>query len=334
MDAVNRFAKLLSSLTAARPRSRKALSRERDPIVRALIERCSRLTESEEASLRNAWRMVEHDPEILARTREGERRARTARPDAVREASDAAERAYAQALHLPAKEILQLAHDPIHGPTIAAIRAYATAAAAHDVIPADLAEAMRGPWFEAIVTDDLTGLHVRSVGRSQMARLILAGESFGLLLIDIDHFKAVNGSWMHERGDRMLRRTSQAILAESPEGATAFRYGGDQFVVLVATADVREAVELGERICAAVAAIEVPESDDPDDFPGPWHLACSIGVARYPADGQTADDLLRAADTYAWEAKRAGGGRVATATAADDRCTGPRPATRRSRERD
>jgi diguanylate cyclase (GGDEF)-like protein len=326
MDAMNRVSRLLSSLTATRTKAPVAVPIfDRDLFVAAqverCVERCGSLTEMESASLHDAWQVVENDPEILARIREGARLAHEARPDAVREVSDAAERAYVQTLHVSAREIRQLAHDPIHGPTIAAIRAHATAVAACFVIPVPLADAMSGPWHEAVgpgvmptdPKDALTGLHVHAAVRPEIARRRRAGESFSLLLIDIDDFKAVNGWALHERGDRMLRRTGQAIVAVSPAGATVFRNGGDEFAVLVATAAVREAVELGERICAAVAVIEVPESNEPDDFPGPWHLACSIGVARYPADGQTANDLLRAADTSMYEAKRAGGGRVATA---------------------
>jgi diguanylate cyclase (GGDEF)-like protein len=148
-----------------------------------------------------------------------------------------------------------------------------------------------------------------------MTRKTRAGKSFSLLNIDLDGFKRVND--LSVQGDRVLRRAAQAIVAVSPAGATVFRVGGDEFAVLVATAVVREAVELGERICAALAAIEIPAFHEPDfydpDFPRPTHIACSIGVARYPANGQTADDLLRAADTSMCDAKRAGGGRVATA---------------------
>jgi diguanylate cyclase (GGDEF)-like protein len=160
-------------------------------------------------------------------------------------------------------------------------------------------------------TDPMTGLPGHLAFRSEMARLVRVGEPFSLLLLGLDFFKAVNGFALYERGNEMLRRTGQAIVAVSPEGALVFRHGGDEFAILVATAASREAVELGERICAAVAAIEVPESDEPD--PCPSHLACSIGVAFYPADGQTAHDLFDAADRSLFQAKRMGGGRVALA---------------------
>jgi diguanylate cyclase (GGDEF)-like protein len=121
----------------------------------------------------------------------------------------------------------------------------------------------------------------------------------------------VNGFALYERGNEVLRCTGRAIVAVNPEETLVFRFGGDEFAVLVAAAATHEVVELGERICAAVAAIEVPESDEPD--PGPSHLACSIGVARFPADGQTAADVFTAADTALFRAKRAGGGCVALA---------------------
>jgi diguanylate cyclase (GGDEF)-like protein len=165
------------------------------------------------------------------------------------------------------------------------------------------------------LTDAITGLPGHQAFRAELTRLVLVGEPFSLLFLDLDSFKAVNGNALDARGNEMLRRTGQAIAAVSPEGALVFRHGGDDFAVLVATAATREAVELGERICAAVAAIEVPESDEPD--PCPSHLACSIGVARYPADGLTADDLSEAADQWMFLAKHMGGGRVALADAAN-----------------
>lgn len=165
--------------------------------------------------------------------------------------------------------------------------------------------------------DALTGLPGPTAFRSEITRLTRVGESFSLLLLDLDNFKVANGSALYEQGNRLLRRAGQAVVAGSPEGASAFRNGGDEFAVLVATDSIRVAVELGERICAAVAAIEISEFDEPDfhepDFPRPTHLGCSVGVALYPVDGQTADELFRAADTCMYEAKRAGGGRVATA---------------------
>lgn len=160
-------------------------------------------------------------------------------------------------------------------------------------------------------TDAMTGLPGPAAFRSELARLVRVGEPFGLLLLDLDSLKTVNGFALHERGDQMIRRTGQAIVAVSPGRALVFRHGGDEFAVLVATAATREAVELGERICAAVAAIEVPASDEPG--PSPSHLACSIGLAFYPADGQGALDLIKAADQWQFIAKQMGGGRVALA---------------------
>jgi diguanylate cyclase (GGDEF)-like protein len=163
-------------------------------------------------------------------------------------------------------------------------------------------------------TDAITGLPGHLAFRAGLERLVQLREPFSLLSIDLDGLKAVNGFAQYERGDEMLRRTGQAIVAVSPEGALVFRSGGDEFAVLVATAVAREAAQLGERICAAVAAIEVPESDEPD--PVPSRLACSIGVALYPADGQTAFDLIQAAAQWMFIAKHMGGGRVALADTA------------------
>ena len=161
-------------------------------------------------------------------------------------------------------------------------------------------------------TDALTGLPDREAFLSEMSRLTRAGEPFSLLMLDLDNFKAVNVRAFPEQADRLLRRTGEAIVTVSPAGAMVFRYGGDEFAVVVATAATHEVVELGALLCAAVAAIEVPSSDDLH-FPTPTHLACSIGAACYPVDGPTADDLVLAAEMAQSQVKRAGGGQVAGA---------------------
>ena len=171
------------------------------------------------------------------------------------------------------------------------------------------------PGLPAMVpTDALTGLPAHEALHSELERLVRVGEPFSLLRIDLDFFRLVNGDGLRERGNQMLRRTAQAVAAASPEGAPVFRCGGDEFAVLVATGAAPEAFEIGERICAAVAAIEVPASAEPDRAPP--RLACSVGVARYPADGGTAPRLWVAAGELLFSAKHFGGGHAAVADTA------------------
>jgi hypothetical protein len=150
---VNWFSRLLASRAATPPDPAPASIVERDPVVAALIERCSRLTGVEGAALHGALRAVERDPHRLARIREGRRLAVEALPEAVREAESAAEYAYCALLEIPSDGMLYAYHDPAYGPTIAAIWAHAAAVAARDVLPVDVADVMSGPWREAVAPE-------------------------------------------------------------------------------------------------------------------------------------------------------------------------------------
>ncbi|HYO18927.1 MAG TPA: GGDEF domain-containing protein [Dermatophilaceae bacterium] len=163
--------------------------------------------------------------------------------------------------------------------------------------------------------DPLTGLPARAACLAEISRSIATGEAFTLLLVDLDALKVVNGFNSHRRGDWLLQRVGQATGALDPL-ATVFRFGGDEFVVLLPTSDIREATQFGQRIRAAVSSIDLLESGEPvePDDPAPWCLDCSIGIARWPEDAGTAGDLVAAADRALYVAKRDGGGRVATTT--------------------
>ena len=154
--------------------------------------------------------------------------------------------------------------------------------------------------------DAIMGFPGQHAFRSELGRLLEAGEPFALLSVDIDGLKPVNGFAAYRRGDSLLRRAGQAVAAASPGAARVFRFGGDEFAVLL-PADVDcDAVDLGERICAAVAAVEIPAGGKP----GPTRVSCSVGVARFPVDGRTDLDLLGAVDMGVFLAKHMGGGRV------------------------
>jgi diguanylate cyclase (GGDEF)-like protein len=109
-----------------------------------------------------------------------------------------------------------------------------------------------------------------------------------------------------------------AISAASRETDAAFRYGGDEFTVILAGTDAAHAAPVAERIRAAIAAVVGPGSGL--RLAG-LHLDASGGVATYPNHGTTPDEILLAADRACFVAKRGGGGRVAAA-AEDDALTG------------
>jgi len=159
-------------------------------------------------------------------------------------------------------------------------------------------------------TDVLTSLYNHVTFGEQMDQLIAADETFSLVMLDLDKFKGVNDDLGHQAGDRLLRQVADAIVAASRESDSVFRYGGDEFAVLLPRTGSQEVGPIAERVRAAVASVVGPDST--------WrgrarHLEASAGTSSYPADGVTAEEVLLAADRACFVAKRTGGGRVATA---------------------
>ena len=162
---------------------------------------------------------------------------------------------------------------------------------------------------ELSIQDPLTGL----LNRRQMSQHLQDevdrhhedGTPAAAMLIDLDDFKAVNDRYGHLAGDELLRRTARAIAATVRKGDLTFRYGGDEFFVLLPDTKLEDGQRLAlrmvdrfQRFGSATAGFE--------DAP-----RISIGVAGLDHGTTTADDVLSAADRALYEAKQAGKGRVA-----------------------
>jgi len=159
-------------------------------------------------------------------------------------------------------------------------------------------------------TDVLTGLLNHGTFGQQMDALITAAEPFSLVMLDLDRFKPVNDGMGHQAGNRLLKQVADAIVAASRESDRVFRYGGDEFAILLPRTDGDQVGPIAERVRAAVGAVVGPGSS--------WRgraraLEASAGTASFPADGRNAEEVLLAADRALFVAKRSGGGRVATA---------------------
>lgn len=125
---------------------------------------------------------------------------------------------------------------------------------------------------------------------------------FGVLLVDLDDFKIINDTLGHEVGDRMLRMVARSLGAGARGFDTVGRWGGDEFLVIVANVTLERLIPIGERICHLVERSELPEHPD-------FRVACSIGAASGRAEEAVAD-LLARADRLMYRAKGAGGNRV------------------------
>lgn len=133
------------------------------------------------------------------------------------------------------------------------------------------------------------------IGRAERARSKLA-----CMLIDLDDFKLVNDRHGHATGDAVLRGVAETLMGEFRAFDRVARYGGDEFVVILAEADLDSAAVAAERARVRLEGITVA---------GPEGVACSIGVAQWhPA--MSVDDLLQACDSALLEGKRAGKRRV------------------------
>ncbi len=137
--------------------------------------------------------------------------------------------------------------------------------------------------------DALTGLSNHGAFQAEVGDLIdlSGGLPFAMLMLDLDGFKAYNDAHGHPAGDAVLVQVATAIAGATRGSDHAYRYGGDEFAVVLPGARRAQAVEVGDRIRVAVASVPLPE--------GP-RIAVSVGVACFPDDARTKDDLIEAAD--------------------------------------
>lgn len=169
------------------------------------------------------------------------------------------------------------------------------------------------------LADPLTELGNRRAFEAELdrawARVERTGRPLGLLVADIDRFKAFNDRYGHRTGDEVLRAVAGAIQRAIRKGDSAYRLGGEEFVVLAPETTREGALLIAERVRASVASTQV---SPPPDVPAGGRLlsvTVSVGLATAPdpslSNGQA---LLEAADRALYDAKAAGRDRVAVAS--------------------
>ena len=140
------------------------------------------------------------------------------------------------------------------------------------------------------------------LARAQRYNLPLA-----LLMLDVDHFKLYNDAFGHLAGDRLLRRLGDLLAKESlRQSDLPFRFGGEEFAVIMPHTNAEEALVLAHRVCAEIVNENIPHPSN-EDY---GRLTVSIGVAAFPQDGAGARELVNHADVALYAAKRAGRNRV------------------------
>jgi two-component system cell cycle response regulator len=162
---------------------------------------------------------------------------------------------------------------------------------------------------QSAITDKLTGLYSRGyfdhfldleIKRSYRQKTPVA-----LLMIDIDNFKQINDNFGHLAGDKILKQLGDLIKFNIREIDLAARYGGEEFAVVMSNTDTHRAEKAAERIRQSIQEHGFVDSD--------FTVTVSIGIALFPLDAKSMDELIEKADTSLYKAKRDGKNRVCAA---------------------
>jgi diguanylate cyclase (GGDEF)-like protein/PAS domain S-box-containing protein len=153
-------------------------------------------------------------------------------------------------------------------------------------------------------TDALTGLPNRTLLTDRISQAIADaayhGHRFGLMILDLDHFKEINDTMGHGAGDQLLQTAAQRLLASVRPYDTAARLGGDEFSVLLP--NMRNGDDLATVAGKILHALAEPFVIDGHEL----FISCSIGIALYPDDSTSIDALYKYADSAMYHAKQMG----------------------------
>ncbi len=159
-------------------------------------------------------------------------------------------------------------------------------------------------WQRLAFFDSLTDLPNRILFKDRLRQSMVKAhrdkEPLDLLFIDLDDFKVVNDSLGHDAGDRLLREAARRIEASIREADTICRLGGDEFTAILSGCwDELDILQVCDKIIAALNAPFIVHDN-------PVHIGASIGIARYPSDGDDPDSLTKNADAAMYAAKAGG----------------------------
>jgi len=153
--------------------------------------------------------------------------------------------------------------------------------------------------------DGLTGLfsrrHFEERLKDEISRHSRYGDAFSIFMLDLDNFKAYNDAYGHPAGDILLNQVGRIIESSVRSADQPFRYGGDEFVVILPQTAMDDAYVVAERVREHIAREMEKRAIT---------VTCSIGLASYPTDGVVSDELVGVTDTALYHAKRTGGNRI------------------------
>ncbi len=162
--------------------------------------------------------------------------------------------------------------------------------------------------YQLATIDPLTGLynrrHFLELLEREIARTASHGRPLALLIIDLDHFKAINDRHGHPVGDAVLKQVADALDSEAREELIVARIGGEEFAAVLPEQDIVEASAFARQLCASIAALRIDVQEASEQ------VTVSIGVATWTRMMAGASELLRAADAQLYLAKQGGRNRV------------------------
>ena len=155
---------------------------------------------------------------------------------------------------------------------------------------------------ELAITDDLTGLynsrHLHVLLDEEIERVARYGGKLSVIFIDLDFFKQVNDTHGHLIGSRTLAEVGQLLRSNIRKVCKAARYGGDEFVIILPNTGKSGAMTLATRLRELFRAYEFRDEDGSS-----FNLTASFGLATFPDDADSKDDLIRAADQAMYRVK-------------------------------
>lgn len=164
-----------------------------------------------------------------------------------------------------------------------------------------LLQAKLGRLNQQALADPMTGLANRRAMDEALRSLERAGRTYSVLSLDIDHFKKVNDTFGHDKGDLAIKQVAHTLQTYSRTGDLACRAGGEEFLLILPETDVESASTIAERIRLAIATCDIPTVG---------RITASIGVATCEHAPTTAEIILKKADECLYRAKQGGRNRV------------------------
>ena len=154
------------------------------------------------------------------------------------------------------------------------------------------------------MTDELTGLFNRrsfdNAFEKEFLRAARYNNKLTLVMFDIDHFKNINDTYGHQCGDYVLQQVSNAALQTFRKTDTVFRFGGEEFVVILTETDIQQSIIPLERFRKTIETLGLTYQNQE------IKVTVSVGACQYQDEFRTKEDLLQETDTALYEAKNSG----------------------------